>query len=287
MSWASGPRTHSPDRGPVHVGDGPLPWGHLPLVPGAALPHTGPTIVAWLRATVGPTVDQRSRSVEPVRVFVVDDHDVVRTGIAHTLTTPEFALVGARSSARDTLGDLRQGARTDVMTVDVTLPDASGLELVHRVRVLRPEVKCLLFTATRNPRLELAAVISGAAGLLTKDATPDRLRDAVHRTALGEQLSTIPDILQNADPPLDADRLQTLTVQEGRVLGLVVHGLTNPQIAQVTGLADTTVRNIVSRLLAKTGLSNRTHLASYVLGAVSLVGGVSDRLTGAPFRLVR
>lgn len=207
--------------------------------------------------------------MEPVRAYVVDDHAVVRAGVAHTLRPPEFELVGMGACARELREVLDAGLRADVVVVDLGLPDDSGLDLVHRLRVSHPTMSTLVFTAYDDPRLELASVVSGAVGVLSKGASPEQLRDAVRRAATGEQVTTIPDILERAGRRLDAGRLRSLTVQEGRLLVLVVHGLTNQQIAELTGLAEKTVRNIVSRLLSKTGLPNRTQLTAYVLGSLN------------------
>lgn len=207
--------------------------------------------------------------VDPVRIYVVDDQEVVRAGVAHTLTKPEFVLVGGSSCASEARRDLARRVTPDVLVVDFSLPDGTGFDLAHHVRTSCRGVRCLMFTAYCDHRLALAAVVSGAAGVLSKDATPDELREAVRRTARGEQLVTIPDIVGSADGALHAGRLGGITVQEGRLLGLLVHGLTNQQIAETTQLAEKTVRNVVSRLLTKTGLPNRTQLTAYVLTAVS------------------
>lgn len=207
--------------------------------------------------------------MDPVRVYVVDDQEVVRTGVAHTLTKPEFVLVGGGSSTSEARRDFARGITPDVLVADFTLPDGTGFALAHHVRTSCRGVRCLMFTAYCDHRLALAALVSGAAGVLGKDATPGELQEAVRRTARGEQLLTIPDIVRSADDALNAERLVGITVQEGRLLGLLVHGFTNQQIAETTQLAEKTVRNVVSRLLTKTGLPNRTQLTAYVLTAVS------------------
>lgn len=206
------------------------------------------------------------------RVFLVDDHEVVRRGVADLLDAyPDLEVVGESGTASATLGRVAATA-PDVVVLDVKLPDGDGIELCRAIRSQHPEIRCLMFTAFDDDEATYAAVLAGASGYVLKDVHGPSLVDAVRRVAAGASLlsSSIVRRVKAAldQPPVeDLDRdLPQLTRRERQILALITEGLTNRQIGDRLQIREKTVKNYVSGLLAKLGMDRRTQAAVY--GAV-------------------
>jgi two-component system, NarL family, response regulator DevR len=216
-----------------------------------------------------------ARPVRPstISVFLVDDHPVVRAGVAMLLRgLDDIRLQGVAASvaaAREAV--LRDPP--DVMLVDVRLPDGTGIELLREARSRHPSIRGIVFTSFADDEAFFQSVMAGAAGYLVKDASPDELRSAILTVGNGGSLVR-PEVLDGlrrraATLPPENELLSTLTAQERRILGMVTQGMTNREVGLQLSLAEKTVRNYVSNILSKVGVKNRTQLAAYVARTVA------------------
>ena len=203
-----------------------------------------------------------------IRVFLVDDHEVVRRGLRELLSMESgLEVVGDAGTATEGVAGILR-TRPDVVLLDGRLPDGSGIEVCRTVRAALPDTRALVLTSYDDDETLFNAIATGASGYLLKEVSGTDLVDAVRRVAAGQSL---------LDPSLTArvlarmrngatvtDELAKLTDQERRIVVLVGEGMTNRQIAERLGLAEKTVKNHVSRLLAKLGLERRTQAAVLV-----------------------
>ena len=200
-----------------------------------------------------------------IRVFVLDDHEVVRRGLRDLLEEDgDIQIVGEAELAADAL--LRIPAvEPDVAILDARLPDGSGIDVCRAVRASHPHVAVLILTAYDDDEALFSAIMAGAAAFLLKRARGPELVEAVRQVAGGQSLldpvvtQRVLTRIREGDPP--ADPLDLLTPQESRILDLIGEGMTNRQIAAEMFLAEKTVKNYVSQLLAKLGLKRRTQAA--------------------------
>jgi two-component system response regulator DevR len=216
---------------------------------------------------LGVTNSERPAPPDPVRVFLLDDHEVVRRGLRDLLEAAGgLEVVGEAGTADEALRRIPP-TRPDVAIVDVRLPDGNGVDVCREIRSAHPEVQCLILTSFSDDEALFQAIMAGAAGYLLKQIRGTDLVDAVRRVAEGQSLldpavtARVLDRLRT--PPADDERLARLTDQERRILDLIAEGLTNRQIAQRIHLAEKTVKNYVSNLLAKLGMERRTQAAVY------------------------
>jgi two-component system, NarL family, response regulator DevR len=198
-----------------------------------------------------------------VRVFLVDDHEVVRRGVAEVLEDdPGITVDGEASSMAEALVRV-PAVRPDIVVVDMRLPDGDGAELCRGLRERVPGLRCLVLTSYSEQDALDAAVRAGASGFLLKKVRGPALVSAVRTVAAGGTL--FDDVGAGARRPrrpgAGSDRLAMLTDQERTVLRLIGQGLTNRQIGARMGLAEKTVKNYTSHLLAKLGLERRTQAA--------------------------
>jgi two-component system, NarL family, response regulator DevR len=201
-----------------------------------------------------------------VRVFLVDDHEVVRRGVAEVLEDdPGITVVGEAGSMAEALARV-PAVRPDVVVIDMRLPDGDGAELCGRLHDYVPAVRCLVLSSYSDDSAVRAAVRAGVAGYLLKQVRGSALVSAVRAVAGGGTLfqvdvrgETSPEASARRDP--ETDRVGLLTEQERSVLRLIGEGLTNRQIGERMGLAEKTVKNYTSHLLAKLGLERRTQAA--------------------------
>ena len=219
-----------------------------------------------------PTAPER-----PVRIFLLDDHEVVRRGIAELLAAvPGFEVVGEASTVEQTLPRVL-AARPDVAVLDARLPDGSGIDVCRDIRSALPSTYCLILTSYDDHDAVLASVLAGASGYVLKEVRTSGLVDAIRQAAQGRSLIDPAVISQVMDRVRDGSptdsRLAALTTREREVLDYIADGLTNRQIGERMYLAEKTVKNYVSSLLAKLGLERRTQAA--VL-ATRLFGGGAD-----------
>ncbi|MEV0703010.1 response regulator transcription factor [Saccharopolyspora sp. NPDC050389] len=198
-------------------------------------------------------------------VFLVDDHEVVRVGLADVLAAePDLEVVGQAATAREAEARI-PALRPDVAVLDVRLPDGNGIELCRELRSRLPELSCLMLTSFSDEQAMLDAMLAGAAGYVIKNIKGMELASAVRtvgsgRSLLGEQGTA--ELVNKLRAKLDSSAaLPELTPQERVLLDLIRQGLTNRQIADRMYLAEKTVKNYVSRLLSKLGLQRRTQAA--------------------------
>ena len=200
-----------------------------------------------------------------VRVFLLDDHEVVRRGLRELLELePDFVVVGEADSAETALGRIPP-TRPDVAVLDVRLPDGNGIEVCREVRSRHPEVKCLILTSFADDEALFGAIMAGASGYVLKEMRSGGLVDSVRRVARGECLldpGVTRRVLERLSRP-ETDELEGLTSQERKILALVTEGLTNRQIAERLFLAEKTVKNYVSHVLTKLGMARRAEAAAY------------------------
>jgi two-component system response regulator DevR len=199
------------------------------------------------------------------RVFLLDDHEVVRRGIRDLLESEDdLEVVGEAGTAEEAIGRIL-ATSPDVCVLDVRLPDGTGVEVCRAVRERRPELACLMLTSFSDDEALLEAVLAGASGYLLKQVRGSDLVDAVRRVAAGQSLldpaMTAGVLRRLREGSVEDDRLAGLTDQERRVLHLLAEGRTNRQIADAMFLAEKTVKNYVSNVLAKLGMARRTEAA--------------------------
>jgi two-component system response regulator DevR len=200
------------------------------------------------------------------RVFLLDDHEVVRRGLRELLETEDdLEVVGEAGTAEEAMGRI-PATSPQVAVLDVRLPDGDGVEVCREIRSRHPEISCLMLTSYADDEALFAAIMAGAAGYVLKQVKGADLVDAVRRVARGESLLD-PAITQRVFERLrvrpEDDELALLTDQERRILELISEGLTNRQIGERMFLAEKTVKNYVSNVLAKLGMSRRTEAAAY------------------------
>jgi two-component system response regulator DevR len=199
---------------------------------------------------------------EPIRTFLVDDHELIRRAL-HDLLSAEadIEIVGEAGSVREAAGAILE-RRPDVVVLDLRLPDGVGVDLIRRVRDQVPGTRWLVLTSFDDPGDVRAAVQAGAAGYLLKDTASAECVQAVRRVAAGDRVldPTVAQHLLDQSRGPEAD-LAKLTPQEQRVASLLAEGLTNRQIGDRLGLAEKTVKNHVSAVLTKLGAANRTEAA--------------------------
>ncbi len=200
-----------------------------------------------------------------IRVFLLDDHNLVRQALKGLLDAQEdIEVVGDAESAADALVRIPL-AKPDVAILDVRLGESSGIEVCREVRSCHPEIFCLFLTAFSDDEALVAAMMAGASGYFLKQIKVGELLRAIRDVAAGKSLLDRASIERlkersQADPSLDG-----LSHQERRILELMVAGMTNRQISQEMFLAEKTVKNYVSNLLAKLGLASRTQAVAYAL----------------------
>ncbi|WP_176491659.1 response regulator [Curtobacterium sp. 'Ferrero'] len=199
-----------------------------------------------------------------IRVFLVDDHEIVRRGVADLLDAqPDLVVVGEAATVRDTLGRVT-ATRPDVVVLDVRLPDGSGIDACRAVRSAHPDIACLMLTAYDDESAMQAALLAGAAGYVVKDIRGQTLVEDVRRVAAGARLLPVVPVDRAVERiTRRPDDLPELSLRERQVLELIATGMTNRQIGEHLDLAEKTVKNYVSGLLAKLGLERRTQAALY------------------------
>ncbi|WP_164234381.1 response regulator [Microbacterium hydrocarbonoxydans] len=203
------------------------------------------------------------------RVFLVDDHEIVRQGISRIIGDErDLEVVGESGAVEGTIGRIRATV-PDVVVLDVRLPDGSGIDLCRRIRSELPAVRCLILTAFDDDAAAVAAVVSGASGYVLKSVRGANIAESVRRAARGESLIP-PSVAARVQEELRARAEEKpradveLTLRERQALRLIAEGLTNRQIGERLGLAEKTVKNYVTGLLSKLGMERRTQAAVYV-----------------------
>lgn len=204
---------------------------------------------------------------DPTRVFLLDDHEVVRRGLKELLEADgDLVVVGEAGTAAEALARIPP-TKPEVAVLDVRLPDGDGVTVCREIRAAHPEIQCLILTSFSDDEALFQAIMAGAAGYVLKQIKGTDLLDAVRRVAAGQSLldpavtARVLERLRRGE--VEDERLGHLTPQERNILELIAEGLTNRQIAERVHLAEKTVKNYVSNLLAKLGMERRTQAAVY------------------------
>ena len=204
-----------------------------------------------------------------IRVMLVDDHEVVREGLRTLISKNKNMLVAGEAA---TMAEAIEGAaraKPDVIIMDVRLPDGSGIEACRTIREARPETKVIMLTSYADDEALFASIVAGAAGYLLKQTRGQAVTDAITSVAQGRSLLD-PDVTgkvlervrrgrEDEDPAF-----ASLTDQERKVLERLAEGKTNREIGELLFLSEKTVKNYVSRILDKLGLSRRAEAAAYM-----------------------
>ncbi|SBT92070.1 two component transcriptional regulator, LuxR family [Streptomyces sp. DI166] len=204
----------------------------------------------------------------PIRVFLLDDHEVVRRGVHDLLNDePDITVVGEASTAEQAL-TRAPALRPQVAVLDVRLPDGDGVTVCRELRSRMPELACLMLTSFDDEEALLDSIMAGASGYVLKQIKGSDLVSAVRTVASGQSLldpsataKLMARLRQGPDPEPEPDALPGLTEREREILFLIGEGLTNRQIGQRLYLAEKTVKNHISRLLAKLGVERRIQAA--------------------------
>jgi two-component system response regulator DevR len=202
-----------------------------------------------------------------IGVFLLDDHEVVRKGLRALLEAcDDIEIVGEADTVAEALIRIPED-RPDVAILDVRLPDGSGVEVCREVRSTSPEIACVMLTSYADDEALIASIMAGAAGYVLKQVGSLDLLDTIRRAGAGESLldpALTDRVLERLrEGPKTDPRLASLTPQERKILDLIAEGYTNRQIAENMFLAEKTVKNYVSNLLAKLGMERRTQAATF------------------------
>jgi two-component system response regulator DevR len=203
-----------------------------------------------------------------VTVFLLDDHEVVREGLRHLLESDgHLEVVGEAGTAAEALERI-PSANPRVAVLDVRLPDGNGVEVCREIRSQNHDIACLMLTSFSDDEAIFDAIMAGASGYVLKEVRGSDLVSDIRKVAAGHSLLD-PDLTSLVMERMRAkkadDRAEHLTPQEQRILDLIAEGLTNRQIAEIMYLSEKTVKNYVSNMLAKLGMSRRTEAAVYAV----------------------
>jgi two-component system, NarL family, response regulator DevR len=202
-----------------------------------------------------------------VRVFLLDDHEIVRRGVRELLEAGgDLEVVGEAGTAAEALARIPP-TRPDVAVLDVRLPDGDGVEVCREIRSAHPDIQCLMLTSFADDEALFEAIMAGASGYVLKQIKGADVVEAVRAVASGRSLldpSVTARVVERLRDGSEEDELLArLSPQERNILRLIADGLTNRQIAEQVHLAEKTVKNYVSNLLSKLGMQRRTQAAVY------------------------
>ena len=202
----------------------------------------------------------------PIKVFLLDDHEVVRRGVRELIEAEgDMVVVGEAGTAEEAMGRI-PATSPNVAILDVRLPDGNGVEVCREIQARHPEIACLMLTSYADDEALFSAIMAGASGYVLKQVRGADLVTGIRRIAAGESLldpAVTARVLERLRQPASDDDLSGLTDQERKLLDLIAEGLTNRQIGDRMFLAEKTVKNYVSNLLAKLGMSRRAEAAAY------------------------
>jgi DNA-binding NarL/FixJ family response regulator len=210
-------------------------------------------------------MDEHAR--EPIRVFLLDDHEIVRRGVRDLLETePDITVIGEAGTAAAALARI-PALKPDVAVLDIRLPDGDGVTVCRDIRSKMPQLACLMLTSFSDDEALFDAIMAGAAGYVLKQIRGTDLIGAIRTIASGQSLldpqAAATVMRRMRDQATATDPLAGLTDQERRILALIGEGLTNRQIGDRLFLAEKTVKNYVSALFAKLGMQRRAQAAAY------------------------
>lgn len=214
-----------------------------------------------------------TREGHPLRVLLVDDHEVVRTGLKALLDSQhDITVVGEAGTAAEAVRRVGFDA-PDLVVMDVRLPDGSGIDACRSIRGRWPDVAVLILTSFADEEALMSAILAGASGYVLKRVDTDGIVESVRRAGRGESLLD-PAMTEQLFSKLrgggtEDPLIAKLSPQEVRILELLAAGKTNRQIAEDLFLAEKTVKNYVSNLLAKMGMSRRSEAAAHMARVVA------------------
>jgi len=225
-----------------------------------------------MQAHVGPY------TLKPLRIMIVDDHEVVRDGIKALLAEEEgLTIAGEAGGVREAIERV-EGARPDVVVMDIRLPDGSGIDATREIRARLPNTQVLVLTTFADDEALFASIMAGAAGYVLKQVLGGDLVRAIRAVGAGQNLldptvtKGVLDRLRKGKHLLGDERLARLSAQEERILGEVADGKTNRQIGADLKLAEKTVKNYVSSILSKLEVARRAEAAAYLVRHSQPVG---------------
>ncbi len=214
----------------------------------------------------------------PLRVMLVDDHEVVRNGVASLLKATEDIVVCAEAgSVREAIEEADR-TRPDVVVMDVRLADGSGIEATREIRARRPQTAVLMLTSFADDEALFASIMAGAAGYVLKQIRAGELVRAIRQVGEGKSLldpevtRTVLDRLRKGKHLLRDEKLARLSPQEERILSLIADGRTNREVGEELHLAEKTVKNYVSSILSKLEVARRAEAAAYLARHTTLPG---------------
>jgi two-component system, NarL family, response regulator DevR len=215
-----------------------------------------------MRGTIGP--------MPPLRVLLVDDHEVVRQGLSALLkATDDIIVAGEAGTVRDAIEEAER-TRPDVVVMDVRLADGSGIEATREIRARRPETQVIMLTSFADDEALFASIMAGASGYVLKQVKSGELIRAIRTVGRGESLldpavtKPVLDRLRKGKHLMRDEKLARLSPQEERILQSVADGKTNKEIGQGLHLAEKTVKNYVSSILSKLEVARRAEAAAYL-----------------------
>jgi DNA-binding NarL/FixJ family response regulator len=221
-----------------------------------------------------------SKATPPLRVMLVDDHEIVRDGIRAMLESQDDIVVAAEAgTVRDAIDEAAR-TRPDVIVMDVRLTDGSGIEATREIRATRPATKVLMLTSFADDEALFASIMAGASGYVLKQVKSDELLRAIRAVGAGDSLldpsvtTAVLDRLRKGKQLLGDEKLSRLSPQEERILQQIADGKTNKEIGDDLSLAEKTVKNYVSSILSKLEVARRAEAAAYLARHTTTPGSV-------------
>jgi len=213
--------------------------------------------------------EQETGKTEPtVRILIVDDHDIVRRGLAMLMSRREdFDVVGEAGTAADAVLRAKE-LSPDVVVMDIRLPDGTGIEACRDIRAFNPNIKVLMLTSYSDEEAVMGSIMAGASGYLLKEIRSQAILDAVSRVSQGQSLldpavtAKVLERVRRGNP--EDEQWNQLTEHEKQILELITEGKTNKEISQDVHLSDKTVKNYVSNILSKLEVARRSQAAAYM-----------------------
>jgi two-component system response regulator DevR len=207
---------------------------------------------------------------QPIRVMIVDDHEVVRQGLRAMLEAAGDVVVAGEAARVQESVEVAEAVRPDVVVMDVRLEDGSGIEATREIRARRPDTKVVMLTSFADDEALFASIMAGASGYVLKQVRGGDLLQSIRSVARGGSLldpavtGAVLDRLRKGKHLLKDERLARLSPQEERILTLVADGKTNKEIGEELHLAEKTVKNYVSSILSKLEVARRAEAAAYL-----------------------
>jgi len=217
---------------------------------------------------------------QPLRVMLVDDHEIVRSGLRSLLQSTEDIVVTAEAGTVREAVDEAERSRPDVVIMDVRLADGSGIEATREIRAKHPKTRVLMLTSFADDEALFSSIMAGASGYVLKQVKSGELLRAVRAVGKGDSLldpavtSAVLERLRKGKHLLKDEKLARLSPQEERILSLVADGKTNKEIGQELHLAEKTVKNYVSSILSKLEVARRAEAAAYLARHTTTPGSV-------------